>query len=123
MPAGPVTARAADRSATVEHGGGAGALDLDGLPPGTRLDVELSWPGGGTHLTATTLQPPPGRLLTRFATISDMHLGARTWGALRGMTDTSGHPVPHPYRCAAAPYADDKTGSESAFKNTQAKIK
>lgn len=106
LPAGPVTARAADRSTTVEHRGGAGALDLDGLVPDTRFDIELIWPGGTTRLTATTLPSPPGQLLTRFATISDMHLGATNWGALRGMTDNSGHPVPHPYRCASAAIAE-----------------
>ena len=106
LPVGPVTARAAGRSATVEHGGGPGALDLDGLPPGTRLDIELTWPGGDARLTATTLTAPPGPLLTRFATISDMHLGATNWGALRGMSDSSGHPVPHPYRCASAAVAE-----------------
>ncbi len=29
----------------------------------------------------------------------------------------------NPHRRAASPYADDKTGPESAFKNTQAKFK
>jgi len=106
LPPGPVTACAADRTVTVEHGGGPGSLDLDGLPPGAELDVELAWDGGRAHLVATTLTPPPGELLTRFATISDMHLGAANWGALRRMTDDSGHPVPHPLRCASAAVAE-----------------
>jgi hypothetical protein len=29
----------------------------------------------------------------------------------------------NPYRCAAAPYGDDKTGPESAFENAQAELK
>lgn len=102
LPAGPVTASAGDARAVAHHEGGAGSLDLDGLPPGRPVDIELRWPGGRTTLATHTVEPPPGPLLTRFATISDLHLGATRWGALRTMIDDSGHPVPHPYRCAAA---------------------
>ncbi len=103
---GLVTAQAAGATAAVEHLGGPGSLDLNGLPPGRELDIDLSWAGGQMTLSVTTLDPPPGRLLSRFATISDLHLGATHWGALRTMVDHSGHPVPHPYRCASAAIAE-----------------
>ncbi|MEM7322750.1 MAG: metallophosphoesterase [Actinomycetota bacterium] len=102
LPPGTVTVRGGDREAFVEHGGGPGAVDLDGLTPQRRQTVELSWDGGTTGFSVTTLPSPPGELISRFATISDMHLGAGPWGALRSMTDQSGHPVPYPYRCAVA---------------------
>jgi hypothetical protein len=93
-------------SATVDHRGGPGALELVDLPPDERLSVELEWMGGSTTLSATTLPTPPGAELTRFATISDLHLGATNWGAFRTMRDTSDHPVPFPLRCATAAVAE-----------------
>ncbi len=109
LPPGPVTATtgAGDaRPAAVDHGGGPGSLDLTGLSPATAVTIELRWTGGRAELSATTLPAPPGQPLTRFATISDLHLGAVTWGALRTMADRSDHPVPHPYRCASAAVAE-----------------
>ncbi len=106
LPAGPVTARACDAEVVIDHRGGPGALDLDHLPADRAITVELLWDGGSTSLRTRTLPTPPGALLSRFATISDMHLGAVRWGALKTMRDTSGHPVPHPYRCAEAAIAE-----------------
>ncbi len=106
LPAGTVTARAGSASATTEHGGGAGAIDLTGLTPGATVSIELGWDGGGTTLQTTTLASPPGEVLTRFATISDLHLGARRWGAFNTISDPSGHPVPHPFRCALSAIED-----------------
>ena len=102
LPTGPVTARAGSVVAEIDHRGGPGSLDLDGLPADRTIGVDLSWAGGRTTLEATTLAVPPGEPLTRLATISDLHLGATTWGALRTMVDPSTHPDPHPYRCARA---------------------
>ena len=113
LPPGPVVARSADAESSIEHGGGPGAIDLTGLTPGRSLTIDLSWATGSTALPVTTLQPPPGALLTRFATISDLHLGATHWGALRTMVDTSGHPVPHPERCAAAAIAEARAWGAS----------
>lgn len=111
LPAGSVTATAGASSVALDHRGGPGALDLSGLPPGSPAAIELTWPGGRAHLTAATLPPPPGRLLGRFATISDLHLGAGRWGVLKQMNDSkvpfavrSGEP--HPYRCAHAAVAE-----------------
>jgi 3',5'-cyclic-AMP phosphodiesterase len=106
LPAGAVTASAGVARAEAVHEGGAGAIDLHGLAPGRQVDIELRWSGGRTTLSTRTVETPPGPLLTRFATISDLHLGATTWGALRTMVDDSDHPVPHPYRCAAAAIAE-----------------
>jgi 3',5'-cyclic AMP phosphodiesterase CpdA len=102
LPQGLVRARGGDAEAELAHEGGAGALELSGLAPDRTQTVELLWDGGSQTFEVTTLSSPPGELLSRFATISDMHLGAVRWGALKSMTDQSGHPVPHPYRCAAA---------------------
>jgi 3',5'-cyclic AMP phosphodiesterase CpdA len=52
-----------------------------------------------------TLGPPPGRLLSRFATISDCHFGERRVGALRRLRDPFPPPrgmEPYTVRCAAA---------------------
>lgn len=102
LPPGPVKAVSDGAEATIDHPGGPGAIGLTGLDAGRTTSIGLSWDGGSTTLRATTLHPPPGELLFRFATVSDLHLGATTWGAFRTMVDDSGHPVPHPYRCAAA---------------------
>lgn len=106
LPPGPVTATSDHGETTVEHGGGPGGLLIDGLPPDSPVSIKLSWSGGSLVLNATTVPAPPGELLARFATISDLHLGARRWGALKTMTDKSDFEVPHPYRCASAAVAE-----------------
>ncbi|MGI9595293.1 MAG: metallophosphoesterase family protein [Acidimicrobiales bacterium] len=102
LPPGPVRARADDCMVSVEHRGGPGGLVIDGLPPDSPVSVELTWTGGRRKLAAKTLPSPPGELLARFATVSDLHLGAERWGAMKTMVDQTDHPVPHPYRCAIA---------------------
>ncbi|MGH9114245.1 MAG: metallophosphoesterase family protein [Acidimicrobiales bacterium] len=86
---------------------GPGAVTIGGLEPGTEYDVCLS----GRRLarrkvaTATTLRPPPGRLLARFATVSDCHIGESHLGALKVLHDPSPRPaglIPYPERCARA---------------------
>ena len=116
LPAGTVTAGAQGAQSVVEHGGGPGGLILAGLTPDSSVSIDVTWgpdiraanfghPGHKTLETAT-LPTPPGQPMARFATISDLHLGAHRWGALKNMTDTSGHEVPHPYRCARAAIAE-----------------
>ncbi|MGF1597628.1 MAG: metallophosphoesterase family protein [Acidimicrobiales bacterium] len=102
LPAGAITAEAGTAGVTVEHRGGPGALELGGLTPGTAHEILVRWPGGRRQLTARTATPPPGRELCRVATISDLHLGSRRWGALKTMTDDAGATVPFPLRCARA---------------------
>lgn len=106
LPAGPITASGPGTATAFEHVGGPGALDVVGLKPGCEISIELSWNGGRTTLPAKTLVSPPGEELSRFATISDLHLGARRWGAFNTITDPSGHEVPHPFRCALAAIED-----------------
>ncbi len=67
--------------------GGVGAASLDGLPPDTSLELTVRVPGGGRERIEgfRTLPPPPGRLLCRFATVNDLHVGERRFGLLRTM--------------------------------------
>jgi Icc protein len=67
--------------------GGPGTAALGGLAPGCTYDV---WVAAGSKrrvvAQVTTLRPPPGRLLSRFASVSDTHIGERafdTFGLIR----------------------------------------
>ncbi|MEZ5227186.1 MAG: metallophosphoesterase [Acidimicrobiales bacterium] len=100
MPAGPLRVSAGDRDRAIEHPGGPGAVTLDGLAPSTTYTVDVDADGRRSTLSARTLTPPPGEILARVATVSDLHIGAGHWGFLRTMVDLSGHPEPAPTRCA-----------------------
>lgn len=89
--------------ASVETDGGPGSAEIDRLHPGTTHQVEVR--GAGLRdvrtLTIRTLPSPPGDELYRFATISDLHLGAKGFG-ITGRIRESAPVVPHPLRCSAA---------------------
>ncbi len=107
LPAGSVTALSDGGAVTVEHHGGPGAIEVEGLDPGRSSTIGLKWLGGTTTLDVTTLPSPTGEPLTRFATVSDLHLGSRRWGALKTMTEAKapyaiGSDEPFAYRCAHA---------------------
>jgi len=102
LPTGAVEVRTGDHHHTVEHPGGPGSLNLHNLEPDHRHHIDLKWPQGRAQLIARTLPPPPGRPLSRIATVSDLHLGASYWGASKRMLDRSGHEVPFAVRCARA---------------------
>lgn len=106
LPPGLVEASARGRRASVEHCGGPGALDLTGLPADTGLEVVVTTAGTERRtwrLRTRTLAAPPGPELFRFATISDLHIGARRWGFLKTMSETAvPDGGPHPGRCARA---------------------
>ncbi len=102
LPPGEVVARTGDLHAAVIHPGGPGALDVTGLAAGRDHHIDVSWDGGRAQLSTTTLDPPPGELLAKVATVSDLHLGARRWGASKLMRDRSDHADPFPFRCARA---------------------
>ena len=102
LPPGTVTAWAGDLHAAVDHQGGAGSLELWPLAPDTSYRIDVSWVGGRRQLVARTLAPPPGELLCRIATVSDLHLGAHRWGLSKTMVDRSDAKDPFPYRCARA---------------------
>ena len=86
---------------------GPGAVTIDGLLPSTVYDVVLAGVGFGRRVVARarTMDPPAGRLLSRFATISDCHFGERTFSPLRLFHDPRPRPEglePYTVRCAEA---------------------
>jgi len=86
--------------------GGPGAVTIDGLRPDTSYDLTVSGPGVARRLVerVTTLRPPPGRLLDRFATINDLHLAEPGFGARHEIEDRWPLPEQGPYtwRCLDA---------------------
>lgn len=86
---------------------GPGAVVIEGLEPDTRYDIVLGGDGAPRRRVAAgrTLPAPAGRLLTRFATISDCHIGEKRLGLLRQLHDPRPRPDgldPYPVRCALA---------------------
>ncbi|MCU1372446.1 MAG: hypothetical protein JWO77_3640 [Ilumatobacteraceae bacterium] len=105
---GPLHIRAleddVDLDVVLPSPGDAGATLLEGLPGGRLLRLEATSAAldGPALLTARTLGALPGEELTRFATVSDLHLGARVFGHRGTIGDPFDHPDPHPVRCAGA---------------------
>jgi predicted phosphodiesterase len=108
MGPGPVRVRCGDSQVEAVTDGGPGSVTLEDLPAGTRLDLLIDGegavhlPGRWRHGSFTTLTPPPGEELGRFATISDLHLGDISFGFRQTMVE---RPVPdeaHPVRAARA---------------------
>lgn len=104
---GPVCIRAGDTALDLLADGGPGAAIVDGLPPGHEIEVSVDGEGvgGWRRLRATTLRPPPGEALTRFATISDLHVGEQGFGYL-GRIREPGDPEPYTVRSAEAAVAE-----------------
>jgi Icc protein len=102
LPAGAVLAEADDVGVEVDHGGGPGSVVVAGLRAGRDHRIRVRWTGGEAVRSITTLPPPPGELLAKVATLSDLHLGATRWGVLRTMGEDGHDDHPHPWRCAAA---------------------
>lgn len=87
--------------------GGPGSVVIDELEPATAYDVLVSGEGLAARAVAsfTTLPSPPGRLLARFATVNDIHIGDRGFGGLHTIDDVAPLPEgwePFPLRCARA---------------------
>ena len=105
LPAGSLTAAAVGGgtsvSTVVDHPGGPGAVDIEGLEPSTAYQLTVEVAGTSETCSARTLTPPPGAELFRFATISDMHLGSDHFGASKRMRDRSSHPEPFALRSAS----------------------
>ncbi|MCP3992107.1 MAG: hypothetical protein GY724_23755 [Actinomycetia bacterium] len=102
LPPGEVTAWVGDARTSIEHRGGPGGLDLKDLTPDRSYRIDVSWVGGRGQVETRTVASPPGELMCRIATVSDLHLGAQNWGASKMMVDRSGHEVPFAMRCAQA---------------------
>jgi 3',5'-cyclic AMP phosphodiesterase CpdA len=80
-----------------------GAVEIPGLQPATTYRVGLD---GRDAATFTTLPAPPGRLVGRLATVSDLHVGEHGFGHWPRLhhdgTGASGHPM----LCASAALAE-----------------
>jgi hypothetical protein len=112
LPKGSVVLAAGDDAATVEVNVPEvpGAAVLSGLAPSTRYDVRQRVDGGRETVVASfrTLAPPPGALLTRFATVSDTHVGERAFGLLPRFREDPSVPASaaYPARCLRAAVAE-----------------
>lgn len=109
LPLGPVTVRVTEDGGSpllteqsVDHGGGPGSMVITDLPADTALRFQLIATNGSTELTGRTLAPPPGALVARFATISDLHLGSDHFGFFKQMVEREDHPEPFAFRSASA---------------------
>ncbi len=101
---GVVTFAVGGKSTSIEHAGGPGSYVVEDLPAGSSAEITVTTAVGKTILLPVhTLTEPWGRPLTKFATISDLHLGALRWGFFKTMTEPEGRfDDPYPVRCARA---------------------
>jgi predicted phosphodiesterase len=99
LPPGRHEVAAGERAAIVVGDGGPGAVVIDGLEPATTVPVTI---GGRQVTTATTLSAPPGRLLTRLATIGDLHIGETGFGILPRVRSHADPTAAHPVVCTTA---------------------
>jgi 3',5'-cyclic-AMP phosphodiesterase len=97
--------QAADSSVEVPGGAGPVAVVLDHLPPASTVDVRVD---GRTVGRVRTLAPPPGELLCRFATVSDLHVGERGFGLLPRFHERGERTTAESYaaRCGRAALAE-----------------
>jgi 3',5'-cyclic AMP phosphodiesterase CpdA len=89
------------RRRTVE-GGGPGSAIVDSLRPGAEVRVALA---GTEAPVVRTLSPPPGRELSRIATISDLHFGERRfgrWPRIKPGVEWRDAAEPYPVACTRA---------------------
>ena len=79
------------------------AFTFDGLSPGD--EVELRHDGNVVERVRLPA-PPPGRLLSRVATISDLHVGEPRFGLLPSVREPTGTSPRYAVRCASAAVAE-----------------
>jgi 3',5'-cyclic-AMP phosphodiesterase len=87
--------------------GGPGAVTIDHLCPDTVYDLTVESAGSPRRPVQpiATLPAPPGRLLSKFATINDLHLGEPAFGYPQTIEDVYPLPAgwePYAVRCARA---------------------
>ena len=85
-----------------KNAGGPGGLVVEGLAPDTAYPVRVNGQPAGE---VRTMPAPPGRLLCKFATVSDCHIGERRLGFFRMIRDPRPRPDeldPYPVRSARA---------------------
>ncbi len=108
LPAGHLEVRGPGRRVDAESDGGPGGVLVDGLTPATTVELAVSVDGRPVgSVGATTSADPWGAELYRFASITDLHLGAVAFdlhGRMieQGLAPTEAHPV----RCARAAVRD-----------------
>ncbi|MCB0978101.1 MAG: metallophosphoesterase family protein [Acidimicrobiales bacterium] len=84
-----------------------GATVIEGLPPDTTGRVRVTFDGDPLAAVNFRTRPAlPGAELVRLATISDLHLGATSFGHRGTILEDPGDLEPHPTRCARAAIAD-----------------
>lgn len=106
---GRVRFAAAGTAVVVEADQRPGVVTLDGLPADTKLTVHVEGPGvprPWRRLRTATLPHPPGDELFRFATVSDLHIGQRTFGFRDTMVEVPEPEVLHPVRAARAAFGE-----------------
>ena len=76
--------------------GGPGGVTIDGLRPGTRYQLTMTGAGVSRRPVESfaTLEAPPGPLLTKFATINDLHLAEPGFGARKRHPIEESWPLP-----------------------------
>ncbi len=101
LPRGEVRIEVSGREPlTFIHEGGAGAVVVDRLSAGP-VEFDVRSIVGAQRLDALIPEPPPGEELCRIATVSDLHLGSRNWGALKTVKDIEPDgPDRYAMRCA-----------------------
>ncbi len=100
---GPATIRCRDTEVEVVVDADAIVVDIGNLPASTEVTISVE-PSDGSAFTlaARTSTPPPGELLSRFATMSDLHLGSYKFGLIFRAQEKPAPKVEHPMRCALA---------------------
>jgi 3',5'-cyclic AMP phosphodiesterase CpdA len=89
--------------AVIEGDGGPAALLVEGLPPDRSLPVRVD---GTVVGTATTLAPPAGPVLSRIATLNDLHVGEVAIGHLPRCHSRGDWRTAHPVVCLEAALAE-----------------
>ena len=102
LPRGPVSVRVADSWATLARDDGPGAVRVEGLPSDADLTVTVTVDGHTITRKTRTPASPPGSELSRFCTLSDMHLGETTFGLTNLMRERHDPAVAYPVRCTEA---------------------